>query len=259
MRVDALQRALLEGLIDHAALFPPASMTMQDALDEDRAARESAYAWMIDRFVCPASRLGEVGGLAAPLSVVIDGALPPAERAQAIETCLDAPRPDSRELLSAAQSLRELTDEVYFELVLGERWRDTVPAAIGAIAAVGGRVKLRCGGRTIPSCEQVALVLVACRGAGVVMKATAGLHHPLRSHGRHGFLNLLCAATHAFCRHADERTLTQLLEAEALAELPFGELDADDAIAARRRLFKGFGSCSWREPVEDLRALGWLE
>lgn len=257
--MDALQRALLERLIDHAALFPPASMTMQDALAEDRAARESQWAWMIDRFVCPSSRLGELEGLSAPLSVVVDGEFPAPGQADAIETRLDAPRPDSRELLRAAHSLRELSGEVYFELVLEERWRDTVPAAIGAIAAVGGRVKLRCGGLSIPSCEQVALVLVACRGAGVAMKATAGLHHALRSDREHGFLNLLCAATHALCRDADERTVTEMLQAEALAELPFDELEADDALEARRRLFTGFGCCSWREPVEDLRALGWLE
>src|ERR1019366_6431423 len=36
--VDA-RRALLQRLIDHAALFPPASMTMPEALAEDRRAR----------------------------------------------------------------------------------------------------------------------------------------------------------------------------------------------------------------------------
>lgn len=257
--MDELQRALLEGLIDHAALFPPASMTMRQALSEDRAARESEYGWMIDRFVCPASRLRELEGLSAPLSVVLDGELPPAARAEAIETRLEAPRPDSRELLRTAHSLRELSNEVYFELVLEERWRDSAPAAIGAIAVVGARVKLRCGGLTVPSSEQVALVLVSCREAGVVMKATAGLHHPLRSEGQHGFLNLLCAAAHAHSRRADERTLTQMLDAEALGELPLDDLNADEAREARRRLFKGFGSCSWREPVEDLRTLGWVE
>jgi hypothetical protein len=255
--VDPLRRALLEGLIDHAALFPPASMTMRDALEEDRAARQSDYAWMVDRFVCPASRLHEIGGLSAPVSVVLDGELP--ERADAIETRLEAPRPDSRQLLLTAQSLRTLSDEVYFELVLDERWRDSVPAAIGAIAAVGGRVKLRCGGLSVPRSEQIALVLRACREAGVVMKATAGLHHALPTGGEHGFLNLLCAATCAHCGDTDARELTELLNAEALAELPFGEFDADQARDARQRLFKGFGSCSWREPVDDLRRLGWLE
>ncbi len=257
--MDALERALLEDLIDHAALFPPASMTMQEALSEDRAARASEYAWMVDRFICPASRLAELGGLSAPVSVVLDGELPTAEQADAIETRLDAPRPDSRELLRAAQTLRELSDEVYFELVLEERWRDSVPATIGAIAAVGGRVKLRCGGLSVPSPEQVALVLVACHGARVVMKATAGLHHPLPSAGQHGFLNLLCAATHVRCRGAGESRVTEMLEAQALGELPFDELEAEEARDTRRELFKGFGSCSWREPVDDLRALGWLE
>ena len=85
--------------------------------------------------------------------------------------------------------------ETYFELVLDESWRDSVPAAIGAVAAIGGRVKLRCGGASIPSAEQVALVIASCREAGVPFKATAGLHHPVRRGAEHGFLNLLAATT----------------------------------------------------------------
>jgi hypothetical protein len=67
--VDA-RRALLEGLFDHAALFPPASMTMADALAEDRRARESEHAWLLGRFVVPASKLGELGEEERELSVV---------------------------------------------------------------------------------------------------------------------------------------------------------------------------------------------
>jgi hypothetical protein len=254
--VDPLRRALLERLIDHAALFPPAQMSMPDALAEDRAARSSDYAWMLDRFVCPASRLGELDGLDAPVSAVLDGELP--GPVAAIEARLGSARPDSGELLRQAHELRGLADEVYFELVLDESWRDALPAAIGAIAAVGGRVKLRCGGERVPSAEQVALVLVCCHEAGVVMKATAGLHHPVRGGDEHGFLNLLCAATLAHVEGADARALTEVMACEAPAELPFHELDAADARSARERLFKGFGSCSWREPVDDLRAIGWL-
>ena len=123
---------------------------------------------------------------------------------------------------------------------------------------MGGRVKLRCGGDSVPTSEQVALVLAACRGARVVMKATAGLHHALRSGGQHGFLNLLCAATHAHGRATDERGLQEILDTEALADLPLDDLGAEEASEARRGLFKGFGSCSWREPVDELRSLGWL-
>jgi hypothetical protein len=251
---DGARRALLERLIDHAALFPPASMSMEEALAEDRAARASEYAWMLDRFVCPASRLGELDGLDAPVSVVLDGALE--SPAEAIEVRLAEPRPDPRELLRTAHRLRGLASEVYFELLLDDGWRNTLPAAVGSIAAVGGRVKLRCGGALVPSAEQVALVLVACREAGVVMKATAGLHHPLRRGEEHGFLNLLCAAVHA----QDGATVVRdLLEAESLEALPLSSLTAGEVRSTREQLFKGFGSCSWREPVEDLRALGVLE
>jgi hypothetical protein len=250
---DAALRALLERLIDHAALFPPAAMPMEEALSEDRAARESDYAWMIDRFVCPASKLGELDGLDAPVSVVLDAELD--SPAAAIELRLSEPKPDPRELIGTAERLRGLSPEVYFELLLAERWRDDVPAAIGSVAAVGGRVKLRCGGELVPSIEQVALVLAACREAGVVMKATAGLHHPLRRGEEHGFLNLLCAAVYA---HEGPRALSDLLAAESLDALPLESLTADQARSARAGLFKGFGSCSWREPVNDLRALGVL-
>jgi hypothetical protein len=251
------RRALLERLIDHAALFPPASMSMEEALAEDRAARASDYAWMLDRFVCPASRLEELDGLAAPVSAVLDGPLN--SSVAAVEVRLTAARPVVGELRRKAEELRELSSELYFELVLDEDWRDAVPAAVEAIAEVGGRVKLRCGGEVVPSVEQVALVLAACRDAGVVMKATAGLHHPLRRAGEHGFLNLLCAAGLAAARGADAACLAGVLTAGELDALPFDELTADDVRSARARLFKGFGSCSWREPVEDLRALGWLE
>ena len=48
-------RELFGRLIDHAALFPPASMAMPEAMAVDRAARASEHAWMLDRFICPAS------------------------------------------------------------------------------------------------------------------------------------------------------------------------------------------------------------
>jgi hypothetical protein len=255
--VEELRRALLLRLIDHAPLFPPVALPMEDALAEDRAARASEYAWMMNRFVCPASRLDELGEPTAPLSVVLDAPL--RASVTSLETPLSEPRPDSRELLRTAMALRELSHEVYFELVLGERWRDTVPAAVGAIAAVGGRVKLRCGGDFVPSVDQVALVLVSCRQAGVAMKAAAGLHHPLRRGEQHGFLNLLCAAVMADSGDADTKVLCQVLGAEDVTELPTGDLTLEEVRSARRRLLKGFGSCSWRDPVAGLRELGWLE
>lgn len=241
---------MLAGLIDHAALFPPASMSLTDALSEDDQARESPYAGLLGRFVVPAAKLEELPAVRPALSVVLSGLddiglLAGAEGVEAVELVLPSPRPRSADLVTAYRALRPLDVETYFELVLDDGWRDSVPAAIGAVVAIGGRVKLRCGGASIPSVEQVALVIACCREAGVAFKATAGLHHPVRRGEEHGFLNLLAAATAPLARVE-----------EVLAEEDAAALEVDDA---SRAVFASFGSCSWREPVDGLRALGMLE
>ena len=50
--VDA-RHALLTRLFDHAPLFPPASMALPDAIEEDERAQESEHAWLLGRFVVP--------------------------------------------------------------------------------------------------------------------------------------------------------------------------------------------------------------
>jgi hypothetical protein len=303
--VTDARRALLGSLIDHAALFPPASMTVDAAVAEDREARGGAYGWMLARFVCPASRLDEIrdsfGGWAdtPSLSVVLDGvgqsdeaswsealeadtqevaaAIDADAPVAAVELRLPSPRPGSAALIAAQAVLRPLRAEVYLELLPGEAWRSDVPAAIGAAAAIGARAKLRCGGETaaaIPPVALVALALASCRDTGVVLKATAGLHHPVRHADdatgitMHGFLNLLAAAALGAAHNLRPGALESVLAEEnpRAFEISPEELrvngqnaSAQEIAAARRHLFASYGSCSWREPVEDLRALGMLE
>ena len=278
---------------------------MDDALAEDRAARDDDHSWMIARFVCPVSRLGELRDSAGgwdrvpPLSVVFDGLQPDSEAAwsealraeaaevftaveagapvKALELVLPSPRPGSNALLAAQTALLQLRVEKYLELVPGERWRDSLPAAIGAAAAVGTRVKLRCGGATqdaFPPPDLVALVIASCRQAGVVFKATAGLHHPLRhtdpatGFRRHGFLNLLAATAFAAAHGSSAGTLERVLAQEDPGAFSVGpdaieaeglRASTEQIAASRRHLFAGYGSCSWREPVEDLQGLGVIE
>jgi hypothetical protein len=264
------RRALFASLFDHAALFPPASMDLPDALAEDRAARESSSAWIVARFVCPARLVDELPEAMPPLAVVVDGEPAPLpRRAELVEARLPEPGPAPSAILSRVNALRGLADGAVpvLELVLGPGWRNDVPAVIGSVGMVGGRVKLRCGGGEAPSAEQVALVLAACAQGGVSLKATAGLHHPLPGPDEHGFVNLLAAAAvaHAYGPPASELEAILAerspdafpLTAEGLA-VHDRTLTADQLEAARRELLTSIGSCSWREPVEGLEELGML-
>jgi hypothetical protein len=265
------RRELLGALIDHAALFPPASMAMPDAIEADRTARAGEYAWMLGRFICPASKLGELPRDAPALSVVLDGgegdlesvhdARVAGRSVELVEARIDpAWIPDTQALVEA--KLGEGV-QAFWELAPGRGLR----GAVAAVREARAGAKIRCGGATVPPVEAVAEFVAACRDAGVRFKATAGLHHAIRSGEAHGFLNLLAAAVFA---HTDGLAAEELVP--LLAEEDAGAFDIDarglavhgrhagpEAIAeARKDLFFAYGSCSFGEPVEDLTALGVL-
>ena len=222
--VDARQ-ALLAELIDHAPLFPPASLPVDEALAEHERARASEDAWMLRRFVAPASLLAELGDAGLRLSIVLDA-----------PAALDDPRIEAVEIPPGVDDRPEVP-EVYVE---------------GRIEP-GYRAKVRCGGARVPTVEELAAFVRGCREAGVVFKATAGLHHALPSDGQHGFLNLLAA-----CVFGDEEAALRddAFELGADAFRWRGRAARSDELArVRRELFAGFGSCTFSEPVDELRAL----
>ncbi|HET8968050.1 MAG TPA: hypothetical protein VFN06_01320, partial [Gaiellaceae bacterium] len=101
----------------------------------------------------------------------------------------------------------------------------------------------------------------ACRERGVVFKATAGLHHAVRSNGEHGFLNLLAAVVFA---GEEEAALAEVeSSAFALDTESFAWRDrsasADRLARVRREELHSIGSCSFFEPVDELVALGMLQ
>jgi hypothetical protein len=132
--------------------------------------------------------------------------------------------------------------------------------------------KMRTGGVTadaFPTSAQIALALVAPATHQVPIKFTAGLHHPLRQYREevqtkmHGFLNVLGAAVLAAEHKWNPAQATAMLEDEDASAFQFDDdflawrdwkIDVR-AIRNRRRFVTSFGSCSFDEPREDLRAL----
>jgi hypothetical protein len=243
--LDDARLALLSRLIDHAPLFPPASLPLRDAIAEDARARESRDAFMLARFVCPATRLDELPDVGRGVSAVLDGPLSPGSNVEAVEARMG-------EELGA---LATLAPEVYVEVALD----DGLEERLDALAAHGLRAKVRCGGASVPSTAELAIFVSACRARDLVFKATAGLHHAVRTNGDHGFLNLLAAVVFGDEENALAETDPAVFGLDASAFSWRGRtVSADELAAARRNRFHSIGSCSFFEPVEELEALGVL-
>ncbi|MBD3161702.1 MAG: hypothetical protein GF346_05545 [Candidatus Eisenbacteria bacterium] len=170
--------------------------------------------------------------------------------------------------------------EVFFESAPPPQiWGATTQEIIQALSIVESPrlgYKIRCGGVTataFPPVEQVARTLVLCREAGVPLKATAGLHHPIRHDDDslrtkvHGFLNLFGAALLAHAHGLDEEKLQPILEDEASESFVFDEegfawrdlpIETAKIAELRGRAIRSFGSCSFDEPRNDLYQLGLL-
>jgi hypothetical protein len=302
-------RALLTGIIDYAGLFPPARLPMSDAVDRFRRHAAAADGWLLARFVVPAARLeelspliGAAGDPAPPIRLaVLARTTDLADDLADIRTFTDRHRPsatvdqlelrlpDDPEQIAdvVEQSIGALRSRLpavvpYFEPSLLDGWPDRLPRTADALAtaAAGGSsvgLKIRCGGldaAAVPSTLAVAASLASCQRAGIPLKATQGLHQPVRHFDSalattvHGFLNLFFAGVLG-CAHAlSEPDVLAIVEEEAAAAfrchdsgLDWRGLAAglDDIAAARRLAVTSFGSCSFSEPRDALRGLGLLE
>lgn len=63
--METARRNLLGGLIDYAGMFPPAALSLPEALHNYLAYRQQAEGWLLGRLVCPLERLAELRRLAA--------------------------------------------------------------------------------------------------------------------------------------------------------------------------------------------------
>lgn len=291
-RIPASLRALLSGIVDYAGMFPPAGLDMQSAVANFAHYRRGGYAWMLGRFVLPASRLGEFeeamphGELSPwPLSVLVGpkleedvvalAAFAPRCSKLAVIDCVETKIASAADVEKAHRLIGSTT--TFYETPLGPE----LPQLLDAIKSGNGHAKIRTGGVTadaIPSTDSVAQFLMACADRELPFKATAGLHHPLRcvkpltyeanapTGTMHGFLNVFLAAVLARTGAPVEQ-LTEMLEDNNPAHFGFN----DDAAHWRDHHFPvahiedtranfaiSFGSCSFEEPISDLKALNLL-
>lgn len=186
-------------------------------------------------------------------------------------------------LNAADERVADLGLNLFIEVPFDDALRTTAPSLLHAMAAfnrvredVTVGLKMRTGGlepEAIPSPEEVAFVVCACRDAGVHFKATAGLHHPVRHVDEHvgtlmhGFFNLFAGAALAVVHDLDEAALVEILNDDDPEHFRFTGYDvawtdlsapADAVARTRETLAISFGSCSFDEPRQDLRNLGLL-
>lgn len=277
--------ALLRGAVDYAGLFPPAALDLERTVENYATYRASADAWALGRLVLPATKLAEFADRWPermrewPISLLL-GVDFDTELRLAVDVGLKLEAVECRPArLGDVKSIRaRLPNEA--ELFVEAPQRASVEELLAAVEAAGACAKVRTGGvaaQAIPSVEDVAEFLCACARRGLRMKATAGLHHAVRAEHAltcasdapremmHGFVNFFVAAMLAM-RGEGERVAECLRELEVKAFVASEELvswrgekfERGEIERMRASFVMSFGSCSFEEPMADLRAMGWL-
>jgi hypothetical protein len=296
---------LLRDLVDYAGLFPPASLPMPKSVANYDRYLQSEWSWILGRLILQVARLTEFERafaslptrapekglqswrlsalLGSDVEADIDRINEFNARA-AFKKAVKRAVVESVEVKVAnAADIKRLAAIIpshlatYFEIPLSGGEEECIAAA----ADSGRCAKIRTGGETadmFPESENVIEFMRQCAAANVPFKATAGLHHPLRSVRRftyqpesasgmmHGFINVFLAA--AFLRAGMAANLAvQLLEEQSPQAFRFTpeviswrehEVTRDEIATTRKISAISFGSCSFTEPVDDLKSLHLL-
>ncbi len=268
-------------LVDDAAIFPPGNVDLTEAASAYAARLGTPDADLVGSFVLRDTdlpRLSLAPGASFPVSVVVTGGagqlagpagycgkqgLTLAGLEIALRDPDDLPG-NARRVVAAVDAARAdgvLGDEVpvYVELPQGEPTPGWLAAA-DEVAAAELRLKFRTGGleeHLFPTAHALAGWIDAALDRETPFKCTAGLHNAVRHTGEdgfehHGFLNVLVATRQAF-DGAATGDVVAILENRDPAALAADAREAD--LAGARRWFTSFGSCSVREPLDDLVAL----
>lgn len=290
-------RVLLSEIIDYAGLFPPSKVSMKAAVENFAEYKNGNFNWMLGRFVVPVARLDEFAENARKFfssdkSVWKLSVLAGEDIYETVQKIEDFNREfasqavcDTLEIKAASSfEIENITAHIpenfaaFFELPLEKNLAEMV----ATLAIKKQRAKIRTGGVTpeaFPSAEQIVRFMRICLAANVPFKFTAGLHHPLRcvkpltyetdapTGSMNGFLNVFLAAA-LLQQNYKSGLICQLLEDERAENFAFDDAEitwrqehfvsTPQLKNLRARGAISLGSCSFTEPIEDLREIGFL-
>lgn len=273
--------ALLTGLCDDAAMFPPGNTPLETAVPAHFAHERSGHAALVGAFVFPAPRLAELPAIVAEhdgrtlaVSLTVPGgtgAVPGAlGQLRAIDgvalAALEIAVADGQsvaELLSALDEIASAAPgvDIFVEVPRDPRRTEVLAGLAGSPYAA----KFRTGGVVAPAYPDEAELAAAIHtvvATGVPFKATAGLHHAVRNTDpdtgfeQHGFLNVMLATHRAGAGASVEEIAATLADRDGarlaveLAALP------TEAVDTLRASFRSFGTCSISDPLTELVGLG---
>jgi hypothetical protein len=267
---------LLRESVDYAGMFPPAGLSIGDAMAMYKRYRAGADGWIVGTFVVGADRLADLDAAVGPVSVVLNTSS--AAAVEHVLRCNEGKRIAALELRPVAPGqVAEICAavpgdvQVYFEIPPDH----DLERRLDAVAACGALAKIRTGGPTpdaFPHPSALYRFLRACGDRGLAAKATAGLHHALSgcypltyeaasaSAPMYGFLNVCAAAALVHVGATEDDVLRALNDSSSAAfqfddegmEWRWHRLSTNDLAAMRHALFRSFGSCSLREPIDEL-------
>ena len=258
-------KTLFSSIVDYAGLFPPAKLSMEEAIGNYARDRIASSHWMLGNFVVPASRLNELEELLLTfppeddptrhwwLSVIISPELESAiAKIKSLNNsdkisivALEFPPLSPREIERVLPSL-PTGIEAFFEIPFSEDLKPYLKVLQGA--GPGVSAKIRTGGlnaEAFPTIPQLYQFILACTEAKIPFKATAGLHHPLPgqypltyepdspSAAMHGFLNVAVSAALIYWHKVTVQEALAVLQESSIDSFQF---KADSIIWKDRRL-----------------------
>jgi hypothetical protein len=280
-------KVFLSSIVDYAGLFPPARLGMEESMTNYARDCMDSYNWMLDRFILPASRLQEFEALLPKFSlkqwslgiILSENLELDLERVQSIVdddriaiASLEFPPLLPKEIERVYTYLSAKV-ETFFEIPPNA----DLEAYLAALQSIGAMAKMRTGGivaDAFPTPSQLGHYIVSFADAQIPFKATAGLHHLLRGNHpltyeaksdstvMHGFLNVAIAAALAYYHKITQEETIEILKEISLDRFQFTEesigwksyqIDLSQIKEVRQNFFRSFGSCSFQEPINDLK------